>query len=357
MSLRVTMETSPSLQDINPYLGLIFRDPVMAEDVTLHRRGPFSPFIRGDIYHMHWPDHLMWLPKFHRVGASIDLAYRSLILGLDRFRSRGGKVVWTAHNLAPHDIARHRLGWVWQRWEPEILSRIDAVIAMSPSVEKAVRGAHPVLQNRRFDLIPHPHYRQIYQPFTLSKAEARRRMGLPQTGAIIGSLGLVRRYKDPIGFLLAGLAAASAPHVLLAGSCYDDDLRRELLHITKDAPNVTWIDRELSLKEYVAASAACDLMVFNFARSLNSGSIYSALSLNRPALAPNKGAAPDIAAQVGRAWMSTFDGDLTAAILDAALNGRAMNLSAEMPDLAVNEPALIAAQHIALYNDLGTKWA
>lgn len=350
--LHVSMETRPSLNQINPYLGLIFCDPAFTHLVDLSIRRPFSTRISGDVYHMHWPDQLLSLPKFHRFGPSIDLAYQRLVRGLDKFKRRGGKVVWTAHNLFPHDLDKQKHQRIWRRWQDEILMRVDAVIAMSPAVETVVKETHPLLQSCEFKVIPHPHYQQIYAEHIVDRATARHGFGLPQNGPVIGMLGLVRAYKDPLGFVRTFLAAQCDGHLLLAGKCYDDALRSQIKGAVDGQATIAWLDQELSTKEFVEAACACDLIAFNFSATLNSGSLFAALSLARPVLAPDTGATPDIAAQVGRNWVHTFHGELSADALNSALVELPNPQSAEMPDLTRNAPAQIARQHVDLYNAL-----
>lgn len=66
---------------------------------------------RGDVVNIHWPSFLYYFPS------SRVLTWRSFIrttLMLTFLRVRGIKLVWTAHNLYPHDGGRselvHRLG-------------------------------------------------------------------------------------------------------------------------------------------------------------------------------------------------------------------------------------------------------
>ena len=67
--------------------------------------------------------------------------------------------------------------------------------------------------------------------------------------------------------------------------------------------------------------SACDLAVFPYREILNSGSAILALSFNRPALVPARGAMAELRDMAGPDWVYTYDGaNLDGAILSAALD-------------------------------------
>lgn len=347
--IAVAMDVVPSFGAVNPYLGLIFCDDAM--DVRLVRRRVFWPWVGADIYHMHWPDHLMWLPKVHRSGVAVDMAFRALVAGMDRLRARGGKVVWTAHNLRPHDVEQHKHGAIWARWEAEIFARVDAVVAMSAAVEEAARAAVPLREGVRFEVIGHPHYRPVYEAHQVGQAAARAALRLPDGETVIGLVGMVRGYKDPAGFVRVWTAAGAPGRLLIAGECLDAGLRAEVAAEIGGDGRVLWLDRALGEAEYVQAVEACDLLAYNFTANLNSGSILSALSLGRPVLAPKMGASADLLQELGPEWVRLFEGPLQTGDLAQAV-AEMGQAPTEGPDLSARDPGHIARQHVDLYKAL-----
>src|SRR5215469_10919021 len=67
---------------------------------------------RGDILHLHWPSFLYTVPGSRLRSWRALLRFTALMLLL---RARGARIVWTAHNLYPHDQGRTALNRLGRR--------------------------------------------------------------------------------------------------------------------------------------------------------------------------------------------------------------------------------------------------
>jgi beta-1,4-mannosyltransferase len=334
---------------LNPYLRLIFGSTAFAEGASVGSVA--SVFLRPGVrnLHLHWPEYPLHGRLARRSEAAADAAYALLVGAADRIRRRGGRVVWTAHNLAPHGFPAPWGPRAYARWAPRLLARADTVVAMSSAAAAAVRAALPDVAGARFALIPHPHYREVYG--TPDPSSIRARHGIPAGAHLTVAAGLVRPYKG-IPALVAAFAAAARDDewLLVAGPCHDPAHAAEVARAVAAAgPRVRLALGPLDDAGFAAALAAGDLFAGNFDTVLNSGSVIAALSLDRPVLAPRSAPLAELRDQVGAAWLSLFDAPLDRAKLRRHLDALRSTARTGRPDLEPNDPAAVARAHLALY--------
>jgi glycosyltransferase involved in cell wall biosynthesis len=94
---------------------------------------------------------------------------------------------------------------------------------------------------------------------------------------------------------------------------------------------------------------AADVVVLPYSRIQNSGSAILALSADRPVVVPAIGAMTELRQQVGSNWVYTFEGDLTAEVLDDVAAWLRDADRGESPDLSGLAWPAIATQTLAAY--------
>lgn len=344
---QILMTADPNGTLLNPYLRIVFGDPAFRAAATVRALPALGFAAAAPNLHVQWPEYLLHHPLARRSRAAAEALYWSLVRSLDRVRRRGGRVVWTAHNLHPHEFPTRHAEAAFARWSPEITARIDTLVVMAPATAAEITGAHPALA-ATIATIPHPHYRGWYDPG--DPTQIRRRHGIPMTAHLTVAAGLIRPYKR-IPALIAAFAEAARPdeYLLVAGPCPDPALRAAVESVARTSSRVRLSLGALDDTTFATTVAAGDLFVANFDAILNSGSVIAALSLDRPVLAPRLGALADLATQVGPGWLALFDGPLTSAKLRQHLDTVRTRPPAGRPDLAPNDPAAVAGAHLALY--------
>lgn len=331
----------------NPYFAVL-EQGLSEHGYGLENYNPLGANPPAAVLHIHWIERIYQSGAARRHGALSYIAYRKLYNACRRVRKAGGRVVWTAHNLAPHDgvPAAHRYGF--ETWAPKILSAIDTVICMSEGGVELVRESAPELKGARFVVAPHPHYRSVYRSWR-PRAEVLARLGLPPEARIASMLGYVRRYKGVLEFLKSFEAARRPDEfALIAGLCRDDGLTAKI-EAAAARGGVIFLNEALPDEDLASYYKASDLSVFNFSNILNSGSVITALSLGAPCLAPAKGAISELAAQVGPEWLRAFDGPLSPERLRGALDQARGAAPRGAPDLSPNEPKAVARRHLEAY--------
>jgi glycosyltransferase involved in cell wall biosynthesis len=267
---------------------------------------------RCDVVHVHWPESLLETSSRARAG----LSARYQLALIDLARRRGAKLVWTAHELKPHDLVFPELE---RRFHAALLRRVDAWIALSRTGERGVRAQHPQLAERPACVIPLGHYRA--ESALPERAEARRRLGLADGARVLVHFGHLRPYKN-VPALIRAVRSSPEPDLVLwvcgrlgkrvaveeeirAAAGSDPRVHLELRHVS---------DEELALRV-----RAADLLVFPFHDVLHSSSALFGLSCDRPILVSGQGALPELAQDVGADWVRVYPGELDTATLSDAL--------------------------------------
>ncbi len=305
-------------------------------DFELWRRGR-----GGDVLHVHWPDLLLSgrLPLQARSRAGMFLAR------LRGYKAAGTAVLWTVHNLGPHEAASSLLR---QRFWPEFLRQLDGLIFLTEASRQASLAARPELAPLPAAVIRRGHFRPVLG--TMPPREmARARLGLAKDGRVLLNFGQIRAYKN-LPLLVHEFLTLAPPETLLviAGEVKrGSGLGRELRAIGAARPELRLDLRFIPDETLTLYLAACDLVVLPYRGILNSAGLLMALSAARPVLCPRLGSIGEIADEVGPGWVHAYDGEFSRDRLAAALC--APPPVAPEPDLSNFDWDGIARQHLDFF--------
>lgn len=293
-----------------------------------------------DVLHIHWPDlHLQARSSWRAIVKHARLALLFAFL-----RCRRTRIVWTVHNMKPHE--RHLpLGeLLFPRWFPRLCTH---VIALTENGLASALATYPALRNKSAAVIPHGHYRDAYAK-TPSRSNCRRQLGLEDRFTFL-FLGNIRPYKNVPSLIEA---FRKLPHqdvqLVIAGQL------GEMMPAGELDQRVAG-DRRIHLSlEFVPDEqvplylGAADIVVLPFQTILNSGSVLLALSFNRPVLAPTLGSLPEIQRYVGARWLTLYSGALTTEHLLQAM-GSVAHDERDTVDLGAYEWDAIGQRTLELY--------
>ncbi len=240
---------------------------------------------RFDVMHWHWPSYAYSDPS------SRPETQRRLAQFLEELRfarSVGWNVVWTAHNLYPHDRTHHDIDVEFRRRFVEIATAIISHCdAAAEATRREFRPLAPIV------VIPHGNFIDVLPP-SVSRQEERAANGIPADAFVYGFIGNLLPYKgleelidtfrriDPgdAWLLISGgtrpreygesIVARGAGHPRIVVRCYDY------------APG----------EAFVRVLQASEVIVLPFRASTTSGSLVQALSWPRPCIVPAMGCLP-----------------------------------------------------------------
>ena len=206
-------------------------------------------------------------------------------------RWRGTRVVYTVHDVLPHDTGtRHA-----QRFR-RVYELADRLICHSQSMRRQVSEEFGI-PAAGIDVIPHgPLHPSRNQ---LSRSEARARLGLPAGPVVVLTLGIIKPYKG-IPFLLDAWAklsrkpddamlivAGTGPANLLAGL----EAQAKRLGL---GDGVRFDFRYLPQEELDAYHEAADILVYPYRSITTSGALMTGLARRKPIVATRLAAFEDL---------------------------------------------------------------
>jgi len=270
---------------MNPYV-LLLQEALAALGVQCSTSAGLSPRLarswRGsvDLLHIHWLELLYEAPRLRQTLRR----WLAVFLGLGRARADGCRVVYTVHNLSPHEPAYptiHRLG------DAIIFRWADAVHVHDEEARRRLAAMHGRL--RGVHVIPHGSYVGAY-PNTCSREDARQRLGLGQDHFVFLFLGQIRPYKGVEDLITAfGQMADASSELVIAGHVHDPVYASELSVQTRGNHSIhTWFEY-VQDREVQYFMQACDVCVLPYRQVTTSGAGVLAFSFGKPIVAPALG--------------------------------------------------------------------
>lgn len=220
-----------------------------------------------ELLHLHWPE---WF------GFDDPSAHEDLIATL---AERGIPVVWTAHNLTPHDRRPEVFDAIYQRWA----ETAAAVIHHTAWGRDRMVARYRFRAECEHVVIPHGHFGDNFPAFAaIDRAEAERALGLAPAAIRIGLVGAPRVDKR-VDELLAGLVASDRDDIQVV--CWSLGFGEESPADPRIAVASTY--REVDAGTYALRLAACDAIALPFDPAgdmLATGTVFDAIGLGIPAL-------------------------------------------------------------------------
>lgn len=345
--VKILMFPGASPRDGNRYIDIV----VAALARHGHQVIPWTKELSlqsAEVFHVHWPELIADIGarrgQFLR-GWWILLQFQRTI---ERIRRQGGRIVWTAHNLAPHhpELARTSL---YRRTMQFLLPRVDAVVSLSECGVHLVREAFPQLAVTPFIVARHPHYRDMLRPVAEPREALRRRLGVPDGRRILGCIGALRPRKQ-VDLLVESFLRRPADdwHLLVAGAATAATAAR-LRCLVSARSDVTLSLRSLTSQELSDCHAVSDAVVLPGQDYFNSGTIFTALSSDTPVIAASSAVNREIQQLLDPRWLHLFPGQITTESLQRSLAGIPSDSMRGRCNLQTFDPDLAALRHIEAY--------
>jgi len=260
-------------------------DPWSFESLTL-----LSGQSRGVVLHLHWLSFVL--------GPAVDLqdavSRKDVFLRrLRAFRKDGGKLVWTVHNMVPHDATFLDVELQLQQ---AVADEADVVHVMTEDTPRLV-GEFLTLPPDRTVCVPHPSYHGAYEDY-VPRDQARLALGLHPDETVYLVFGALKAYKG-IENLVEGfnllLERSDAPRrLIIAGGADRDRETRELVRQLRMNPYVLVQDTKVAADKAQYLLRSADAMVLPHVRALNSGGALLGPTFDLPVVARRVGALPNL---------------------------------------------------------------
>lgn len=302
----------PAFETDSPYNHLLYR-PMVEQGIRVDDWSP-KRLLRAppSVLHLHWPEVAIQVPSASKAAAR-GFALLALVAAA---RARGSRIVWTVHNLHPHEQLHPTLQKAFWR---SLVRLLDGYIALSQGGADAAMAEFPPLRKRQQFVIPIGHYRGAYAD-TVSRDEARSRLGLAAAAPVFGFIGKIRAYKNvPHLITMFRSLPDLAARLVIAGRPDGAPTRAAIIEAAGGDPRVVLVLEHIPDESVQLYLRAYDVLVLPFTEILNSSSAILGLSFDLPVLVPRAGAMGELQQIVGPEWLRAYDGALTAEGLHGAL--------------------------------------
>jgi glycosyltransferase involved in cell wall biosynthesis len=200
---------------------------------------------------------------------------------------RGLTAAFICHNVLPHD--RFPMSGILSR---RMLGRADLAVVHSSGDAETARRLRP--QARVLQLF-HPLYDQYLDGAPAGRSEARRSLGLPESGRLILFFGLVRPYKGLQDLIEATASLEGDTHLLVVGEPYGDpEPHRRALSRPELSGRARWIDRFVPDDEVGAYFRAADVVALPYREATQSGVGQIALAFRKVLAVTDAGGLPEL---------------------------------------------------------------
>jgi beta-1,4-mannosyltransferase len=232
-----------------------------------------------DCIHVHWPSFFYDMPQRRKCLRG----FAAFLFLLAVARWRGARLIWTIHNIFPHERCVIPPLDVWVR---RLLVRFGTLFLIHCSCAEAeVLREFPALAGR---IVHIPHGNWIgYYPDTISRSAARSQLELTEGEFVFLFLGRCRPYKDLENLINTFEQLPGKPVLLIAGMFHDPAYEAAIrAAIKRSASRVVLHSAFVPDEDIQIYLRACDAVVTPYKEVLTSGSAILALGFGRPVIAP-----------------------------------------------------------------------
>lgn len=330
----------------NPYVNTLV-SALKRNGLPIQHYDPVKVVSGAAAVHVHWPERVFHNRLGKRFPFAAGFYAKQLIATLRSTRESGGRVIWTAHNLAPHDGFSAGQQRVWSNLRRDFFELVTDVATLSESGSDGVIQALPELGGARFHPVLHQHFVDVFDP--LPKHDFRAARHIPQDAIVFASVGYIKPYKRIVELITAFKNADIPNSFLVIAGRVQSSYRTQIIKTIESAPNIIVLDGAINNTNLANVLRASNASVFNFTGQFNSGALITSLSIGTPVISPAFPAGAEIAGLVGGEWMLQFNKSLTegdlvhaAALFGARKHDKRAGLS--LPD-----PDAVAVRHRAVY--------
>ena len=272
----------PDYRPTNPYQTLLYESlgpefsaaPGTIRDALSNQQETPG---RPHIFHLHW-EHAVF------TGTGDPEIVDEFLDDLDRFRATGGKVVWTIHNLSPHDGSKTSANDDLQSG----LSKLADILHLHSLSALAAARQELDLPDRNVRIIAHQNYQGAYPVFPRSVARAD--LGLSSAKMIVLCPGRIAPYKQPHELVEAFLKGSSPDDRLI----FAGETARNFDFVLPEDERLVHRDGFATPEEVGRLHAAADFIALPYRASLTSGSAILAATLGRAVIGPDTPGLQDV---------------------------------------------------------------
>jgi beta-1,4-mannosyltransferase len=238
------------------------------------------------VVHLHWLASVLSGAQTME-EASVRIATFRTRLGM--WRAAGHRIVWSMHNVLPHDCAMPEAE---VQLREVIVAQADAVHILSKASADEARRYFALPEEKTFHL-PHPSYEGWYADVG-DRMTARMDLGLAADEFVFVAFGSMQRYKG-LNDLVDAFAELKRRHphrrfqLILAGKVVDKDFHAEIVAKCEAVSGTRVIASAMEERQIQTLMRGADVSVAPYLKTLNSGVALLSSTFRCPLVAPRAG--------------------------------------------------------------------
>ena len=231
-------------------------------------------FSKSKIVHFHWPESFLNEKRF--LIFYMKFLYTFMILFIIKLKKM--KIIWTVHNLQPHDNNHSSL--VTRSFYDFFIRKVDGFIFLSNTSKKKFEEKFILLKQNELAVIKHPLY-------SYNKEYDSNRVSLNpfESNKFFLMFGNFRPYKNLKEFL--HLISDTKINIFFAGKFYEKTDLEFIKSISKKNRHIRFLNRSLEQEELNELIENSKGVLIPYKIPLNSGVIFHSISLRKRLLISN----------------------------------------------------------------------
>lgn len=329
---------------MNPYQRLLYsraEESGFAIVPTLQMQHLGRIHWRGrSVLHLHWLASVLY-------GVATPGAAHARIEGLRAdmagWRAAGHRIIWTMHNVLPHDCPFPEAEIALRR---VLVEGSDAIHVLSHSSIKEARQYFDLPEEKIFQ-VPHPSYEGWYANVD-GGVSAKLDLDLPADSFTYLFFGSLQPYKGALELVDAFLRLRERNpgrklRLVIAGKPVDAAYAAAVRDATLEHSSIQFIPSAMEERQIQVLFHAADAVVAPYRRTLNSGVAMLAASFRKPLVAPGNGGVGETFAEDPTLLYDNQPGNGPVEAMERALTHR---VSSEVFDgiLARHRPARVSEE-------------
>lgn len=279
------------------------------------------------VLHLHWLNVILSKASTHEECEKRIADFRRL---LDRLTDSGVRLVWTMHNVLPHES---RFTDMEISLRNVVIERAEMIHIMSPESAE--------LSKELFDLpaekvvrVEHPGYTGFY-PSWQDQSDARNQLGISPHERTFLVLGAIKPYKGLLElaqhFDRITREEPRKYSLIIAGEPSNDPETAALLDLAALHPSIHALPTRMPADKVGLLYSASDAAIIPYRASLNSGALVLSLSMGKPVIARDSAGSTHLLSS-GAGGIYSTDEQLRAAITDSSWLANATIRAHEMSE-------------------------
>ncbi len=289
MSVKTKIACLPVAGDQNPYQKLMMEGLNENNDLCAFNGidDRFLGIIRTAIKYKPSFIHLDWIVSYYYrrniILTLLSVPLFCLQIWLVRFLF-GIKIVWTFHNVLPHDLPFKNIHLFCQKF---LIWHCEWIRVFSLETKLTILNQYKIKEHL-VKIVPEGSFVTDY-PNTITKRQALSNLNLPESGKILLYFGLIKPYKGIIELIDAFKhIAVDNSFLIISGKIMDHEYGQKIISLKND--RILVFDEFVSTDKVQTFFNAADIVVSPFLKVENSGTVILSMGFSKAIIAPKMGA-------------------------------------------------------------------